>query len=109
MKSYKQTVLTEMTVTLESQPNYNLQVLHGKILVNEDELLLSFEQSKPRGPRSAEVMRTKHARLVQRPDGAYTLTFHFSKEEYGVGPQMIDELQKVVDFLSLNLKKHRAA
>ena len=41
--------------------------------------------------------------------GNSTLTFRFTKEEYGVGPQMLDELQKVVDFLSLNLPNRRAA
>ncbi len=109
MKTYNYHQLTEMTVLLESQQNYNLTVMHGKVLVNEEESFLSFEQSKPRGPRSAEVMRTKHARLVKRPDGAFTLTFRFTREEYGVGQQMIDELRKVVDFLSLNLTNTFAA
>ena len=109
MKQHHQTILTEMTVLLESQQNYNLTVMHGKVLVNEEESYLSFEQNKPRGPRSAEVMRTKHARLVKRPDGAFTLTFRFTREEYGVGQQMIDELRKVVDFLSLNLTNTFAA
>ena len=29
MKTYNQNILTEMTVVLESQQNYNLTVMHG--------------------------------------------------------------------------------
>ena len=102
-------VLNNMTVNLQSQENFNQQVLNGKLFVNTQKRQASFTQNRPRGPRSVEVMRTPHARLVRRPDGNYTLTFRFTKEEYGVGPQMLDELQKVVDFLSLNLPNRRAA
>ena len=109
MKTYNYHQLTDMTVILQSQNDYNLEVLRGKVIINEDDFRVLFIQNKPRGPRSAEVMRTKHARLVKRPDGAFTLTFRFTREEYGVGQQMIDELRKVVDFLSLNLTNTFAA
>lgn len=109
MKTYNIHILNNMTVNLQSQENYDQKVLNGKLFVNTEKRQASFAQNKPRGPRSTEMMRTPHSRLVRRPDGDYTLTFRFSTKEYGVGPQMLDELQKVVDFLSLNLPKRRVA
>ena len=109
MKSYNIHILTDMTVNLQSQNNYDQHVLNGKLFVNKQKHQVSFNQNRPRGPRSTEVMRTPHARLVRRPDGDFTLTFHFSKEEYAGGPQLLEELQKVVDFLSLNPSKRQAA
>ena len=109
MNSYDIHILTDMTVNLQSQENYDQKVLNGKLFVNKQKHQIAFNQNRPRGPRSIEVMRTMHSRLVRRPDGDYTLTFHFSSEEYAVGPQMLEELQKVVDFLSLNPFKNQAA
>lgn len=109
MKTFNIHTLTDMMVTLLSQENYDQQVLNGKLFVNKQKHQVSFNQNRPRGPRSTEVMRTPHARLVRRPDGDFTLTFHFSSEEYAVGAQMMEELQKVVDFLSINPFKNQAA
>ena len=101
-------ILTEMTVALQSQENYDQQVLCGKVFVNEKEHQVSFTQNKPRGPRSREVMRTPHSRLVRRPDGRFTLSFRFSKEELEIGPQLLREMKAVVETLALNLKKRAA-
>jgi len=109
MNTYNIHILNNMTVNLQSQKHYDQKVLNGKLFVNTQKRQASFTQNRPRGPRSIEMMRTPHARLVRRPDGDFTLTFHFSKEEYAVGPQLLEELQKVVDFLSLNPANHRAA
>lgn len=109
MKTFNIHTLTDMMVTLQSQENYDQQVLNGKLFVNKKKHQAAFNQNRPRGPRSTEVMRTPHARLVRRPDGDFTITFHFSKEEYAVGPQLLEELQKVVDFLSLNPSKRQVA
>ena len=109
MKSYNIHILTDMTVNLQSQNHYDQKVLNGKLFVNTQKRQASFTQNRPRGPRSTEVIRTPHARLVRRPDGDFTLTFHFSKEEYAVAPQLLEEMQKVIDFLSLNPSKRQAA
>ena len=101
-------ILTEMTVTLKSQEDYNLQVLRGKMVVNEEDHSLMFEQNAPRGPRSVEVMRTPHSRLVRRPDGRFTLSFRFSKEELEIGPQLIREMKAVVETLNLYIQKQAA-
>ena len=109
MKTFNIHTLTDMMVTLQSQENYDQQVLNGKLFVNKKKHQVAFNQNRPRGPRSSEVMRTMHSRLVRRPDGNFTLTVHFSSEEYAVGAQMMEELQKVVDFLSINPFKNQAA
>lgn len=109
MNNYNINILNNMTVNLQSQENYDQKVLNGKLFVNKGKHQVAFNQNRPRGPRSIEMMRTMHSRLVRRPDGDFTLTFHFSKEEYAVGPQLLEELQKVVDFLSLNPSKRQAA
>ena len=109
MNTYNIHILNNMMVNLQSQEHYDQKVLNGKLFVNTQKRQASFTQNRPRGPRSTEVMRTPHARLVRRPDGDFTLTFHFSKEEYAVGPQLLEELQKVVDFLSLNPSKRQVA
>ena len=109
MNNYNINILTNMMVKLQSQSNYDQRVLNGKLFVNTQRHQVAFNQNCPRGPRSVEMMRTPHSRLVRRPDGDFTLTFHFSKEEYAVGPQMLEELQKVIDFLSLNPSKRQAA
>ncbi len=109
MNSYNIHILNNMTVNLQSQNHYDQKVLNGKLFVNTQKRQASFTQNRPRGPRSTEMIRTPHARLVRRPDGDFTLTFHFSKEEYAVGPQLLEELQKVIDFLSLNPSKRQAA
>ena len=108
MTTFIEQILTEMTVTLKSQEDYNLQVLRGKVVVNEEDHSLMFEQNAPRGPRSTEVMRTPHSRLVRRPDGRFTLSFRFSKEELEIGPQLLREMKAVVETLALNLKKRAA-
>lgn len=94
-KSFTYTKLTNMTVGMESQEERNLQVLHGKALLNEAENRLVFVQNTPRGPRSRELMRTAHSRLVRRPDGDYTLTFRFSPMEHNLQTTLVSEMIKI--------------
>ena len=87
--------LTDMTVGIQSQPNRNLQLLRGKALLNEAENRLIFVQNTPRGPRSREMMRTSHSRLVQTPQGSCTLTFRFWPSEKGVWDKLVGEMVEV--------------
>lgn len=91
--SYKS--IPNMTVGMQSQQDRNLQVLHGKVLLNEVENRLLFVQNTPRGPRSQEVMRTAHSRLVQTPQGRYTLTFRFSPNETDLKKMLLEEMAKI--------------
>ncbi len=70
-----------MKVGIFAHEEANMRTLHGKLLLNAEESHVLFIQYPPRGPRSVELLRTAHSRLVQRPDGNYTLTFRFSPRE----------------------------
>lgn len=96
--SYKS--IPNITVGMQSQEDRNLQVLHGKVLLNEDESRLLFMQNAPRGPRSQEVMRTAHSRLVQTPEGNFTLTFRFTRLEAILASKLIEEMVKVCDTIT---------
>jgi hypothetical protein len=95
--SYKQ--YTDMTVGMRTQEERNLQVLRGKVLLNEAEKSLTFIQNKPEGPRSQEVMRTQHSRMVRKPDGNFTLTFRFSAGEKRVMERIVDEVTEISERL----------
>lgn len=101
--NFNKTTIHNMTVELKSQENFNLEVLHGKVLVSTDDHLLFFIQNKPRGNRSQEVMRTAHSRLVRRPDGSYTLTFRFGADEPNVLLELVSEMMDIAGNNMLNL------
>ena len=90
---FKYRRIPNITVGMQSQEDSNLQVLHGKVLLNEVENSLLFMQNSPRGPRSSEVMRTAHSRLVQRPDGNYLKTI------------LLNEMAKITDNELINRKE----
>lgn len=108
MNTFEIFELTGMTVTLKSQEDYNLQVLRGKVIVNEEDHSLSFEQNAPRGPQSVEVMCTPHARLVRQPNGRMSLRFRFSDKEPGIGLQLLRELKAILTTLDITSKKRAA-
>lgn len=97
---FKYRRIPNMTVGMQSQEESNLQVLRGKVLLNEEENSLLFMQNTPRGPRSSEVMRTAHSRLVQTPQGNYTLTFRFSRMESLLASKLIEEMVKVCNTIT---------
>lgn len=88
--------MTDMSVEMQTQTDKNMQVLRGKALLNENESRLSFVQNPPRGPRSVEISRTAHSRMVRRPDGLYTVTFRFDADEKMVLPALIAEVRSIV-------------
>ena len=108
MTTFIEQILTEMTVTLKSQEDYNLQVLRGKVVVNEEDHSLMFEQNAPRGPRSVEVMCTPHSRLVRHPNGTLSLRFRFSDKEPGIGLQLLRELKAILSTLDIISQKQAA-
>ena len=99
-KAFSYKSIPNVTVGMQSQQDRNLQVLHGKVLLNEEESRLLFMQNTPRGPRSSEVMRTAHSRLVQTPQGNYTLTFRFSRMESLLASKLIEEMVKVCNTIT---------
>lgn len=93
--SFNYTRLNGMTIGFKGQKDFNQRTLHGRITINKEEHHALFVQDKPRGQRSIEVMRTAHSRLVQHPDGNYTLTFRFSMQEDGWNVKLVDEMMDV--------------
>ena len=87
--------IPNMTVGMQSQEDRNLQVLPGKVILNEEDKSLLFIQNKKRGPRSTELMRTRHSRLVRTPKGTFTLTFRFSPDEENLRDKLAKEMDDV--------------
>ncbi|MCR5192490.1 MAG: hypothetical protein K6D59_04220 [Bacteroidales bacterium] len=92
---FKYYSIPDMTVGILSQEDYNLEVLHGRAILNEADKTFLFLQNTPRGPRSAELMRTRHSRLVLTPKGTFTLTFRFSPDEEGLISKLTSEMAEV--------------
>lgn len=108
--SFKYHSLANMTVGMLSQEDYNLQVLPGRVIPNEEDRSFLFLQNAPRGPRSTEVFRTRHSRLVRTPRGTFTLTFRFSPDEEGIRDILTSEMADVCqttekDFININQGK----
>lgn len=93
--SFNYTRLNGMTIGFKGQKDFNQRTLHGRITINKEEHHALFVQDKPRGQRSKEVMRTAHSRMVQRPDGDFTLTFRFSMQEEDWNVKLVDEMMDV--------------
>lgn len=85
------------------------RLLRGRVLLDTDEKTLLFAQNEPRGPRSKEIFRGDHSRLVRRPDGNYTMSFcAVDIGEINLREAMIAEVRKGVDAMKRdkeNLKK----
>lgn len=94
--NFKYHSLPNMTVAMLSQNDYDLQVLHGRIIPNEDDKSILFLQNAPRGPRSFELLRTRHSRLVQTPKGTITLTFRFSPDEKNLRSSLMSEMESII-------------
>ncbi|MBO4751122.1 MAG: hypothetical protein J5526_00020 [Bacteroidales bacterium] len=92
---YNYRKLTNMTVGMKVQDNYDMMTLRGRVIINETESSVLFVQNPPRGPQSVEVLRTPHSRLVRRPDGKYTLTFRYSADEPRVLAKLVMEMRNI--------------
>lgn len=94
--SFDYSRLTNMTVGLKSQRDYNHRTLHGRITINMEERHALFVRYPQRGARSKELMRTAHSRMVTRPDGNFTLTFRFSPIEDNLPEKLLDEMKTII-------------
>ena len=109
MKTKKVKALQNITLFVQTdQEDINLKLMSGKMLVNTKERCSLFVPNKPRGPQSAEVMRTQHTRTVRRISGEYSISMHFSADEYCIDSQLVEELESIFKNPLLNLKKRAA-
>lgn len=91
------TRIPEINVDMYTQSELEgYKLLRGRCLLNQKKGELSFVQNEPRGPRSVEIGRTLHSRMVRRPDGEYTITFRTAATERHLKEQMISEVRDVV-------------
>lgn len=84
------------------------RIVGGKALLDVEKQELLFVQNKARGPRSREIARTWHARMVRRPDGEYTATFRFHPSEHQVRFEMIAEIRELVTKSEEDVKREAA-
>lgn len=84
------------------------RLLRGRALLDVESKKFVFAQNEPRGPRSTEVGRTMHSRLVRRPDSRYTLTFScMDGGEKQLREQLIAEVRDVMKMINADLERQK--
>lgn len=71
------------------------RLIRGRAIVDNDDSRVTIVQNEPRGPRSKEIGRTFHARVVRRPDGGYTATFRCQPGEKWRTEMLINESREI--------------
>lgn len=71
------------------------RLIRGRAIVDNEDSRVTIVQNEPRGPRSKEIGRTLHARVVRRPDGGYTATFRCRPKEKWRVEMLINEAREV--------------
>lgn len=71
------------------------RLIRGRAIVDNEDSRVTIVQNEPRGPRSKEIGRTLHARVVRRPDGGYTATFRCRPREKWRAEMLISEAREV--------------
>lgn len=71
------------------------RLIRGRAIVDNDDSRVTIVQNEPRGPRSKEIFRTLHARVVRRPDGGYTATFRCEPLEKWRTEMLINEAREI--------------
>ncbi|MCR5423596.1 MAG: hypothetical protein K6E93_02400 [Bacteroidales bacterium] len=91
---------TDVCVDMYTRDNsIEMRTLNGRLFFNSAKGEILFIQNTPRGPRSKEVGRTVHSRYVRRPDGDYTVTFHFSAYEQRLQQKLLEEVKVLVSVI----------
>lgn len=84
------------------------RLLRGRALLDVDSKKFVFAQNEPRGPRSTEVGRTMHSRLVRRPDARYTLTFScMDGGEKQLREQLLAEVRDIMKMISADMERQK--
>lgn len=92
----KSVVVDNATVELYSHSDIDKKITRGRALVDCDKKRFSFVENSPRPPRSVEVSRGEHCRMVRRHDGLYTLTFRFDGSEKYLLSTLQAEIRNIV-------------
>ena len=87
------------------QQSIDKKIVGGKLLHWAANHEITFIENPPRGPRSIEVGRTAHARLVRLQDGSYSMRVKFITQEKSVGYRLIAELRELTAKATEDSKK----
>lgn len=71
------------------------RLIRGRAIVDNEDSRVTIVQNEQRGPRSKEIFRTLHARVVRRPDGGYTATFRCEPREKWRTEMLINEAREI--------------
>lgn len=63
------------------EEDIDCRVIRGRVLLDAGIKRCTIVQASPRTSRSREVGRTLHSRIVERPDGDFTITFRIPRKE----------------------------
>lgn len=80
-------------------------VLAGRQFIDADDGRCTFVQNAPRGPRSVEIGRTPHCRIVRRPDGGYTTTLRVTQYIKYLKETLLAEIRDVADCINRDLEE----
>lgn len=104
-KDQKQYIHEEMDVRLQTQQPPHMRVMRGKALYDAQEKDITFIENEPRGPRSVEVGRSAHGRLVRRPDGMYTYTLRIDPSLKYLRETMVAEVGNIIKMVDADRGK----
>lgn len=71
------------------------KIVGGKLLQWAASKEVTFVQNGPRGPRSVEIGRTAHARMVRLLNGHYSVRLRFAAGEREIGYQLLAEIREL--------------
>ena len=87
----------QLEVTIQAQRDPHLRMMRGKALFDAAAADMKFVENPPQGPRSREVLRTAHGRLICRNDGTYTFTMsRIPKDLKFLRPSLVAEVTEAV-------------
>lgn len=85
---------SDYTVKVVSRQKTSVRRAFGaKATIIPEEGELWLVENKPRGPKSKEIGRGVHSRMVRRLDGNYTLTLRFSASEKLIREALLSEVR----------------
>lgn len=101
----KSVVVDNATVKLYSHSDIDKKITRGRALVDCEKKSFFFVENSPRPPRSVEVSREGHCRLVRRHDALYTLTFRFDGSEKYLLSTLQAEIRNIVKIAQADCAK----
>lgn len=110
MEDNQQTYFRDwLQCSVQGQANPNMRVMRGKALLDQSGQDFKFVENPPRGPRSVEVGRSMHGRVVRRPDKLYTLTLRLDAGSKYLMETTIAEVREVIKAIQTDAKAVAAA